>query len=85
MSDIWHPGAGLARAMRDALRDISGMNVSDHDGEEVIRGLRAQGVEVVYTAQVEQWGEMGHVCVYRDTGKQCPFCRCEGRNMKIGK
>jgi hypothetical protein len=79
------PGASLVRAMRDALRGVSGMHVTDRDGEDVIRELRALGVMLVYTEQVEQWGEMGNCCVYQETGQQCPFCRCEGRNMKIGK
>ncbi len=74
-------GAGLVNTMAVALREESGMKVHDTDAESVIRRLRNHGVEVVYTAQVEQWGEMANCCVCRETGKQCPFCRCEGRNM----
>lgn len=76
-------GAGLERAMRDAMAAISGLKVTDSDGRAVIRRLREYGVEVVYTSQVEQWGEMANCCVYRETGKQCPFCACDGKNMRL--
>ena len=70
-------GAGLVSAMAVALREESGMKVREADAESVIRRLRNHGVEVVYTAQVQQWGEMADCCVYHETGKVCPFCQCE--------
>ncbi len=76
-------GPGLARVTRDALGEIGRQKVSDCDAKQVILAMRRMGVEVVYTSQVDQWGEMGNVCVYRETGKQCSFCRCDGKNMKI--
>jgi hypothetical protein len=74
-------GAGLQRAMRDALREVSGMKVEDADARDVILRLRKFGAEVVYTSQVDQWGEMANCCTYRETGKQCSYCRCHGKNM----
>jgi hypothetical protein len=65
------------------LREESGLIVRDRDAESVIQKLRKRGVEVVYTEQVEQWGEMADCCVFRETGRQCPFCECGGKNMRI--
>ena len=77
-------GSGLARALRDALRLVSGMKVTDADAQDVACRLRGLGVEIIYTSQVEQWGEMANCCVYQETGKKCPFCQCGGKNMRPG-
>ena len=70
-------GAGLQRALRDALIAESDLKVTDADARRVILRLRERGAEVVYTTQVQQWGEMANCCVFHETGKVCPFCRCE--------
>ena len=73
--------AGIQRAMRDALRQDEGSKVTDRDAKRVILHLRRFGVEAVYTSQVEQWGEMANCCVYDETGKICPFCRCPRKEV----
>ena len=74
-------GAGLQRIVADSVAYVGGMKVSELSARRIILRLREMGAEVVYTSQVEQWGEMANCCVFRETGKKCPFCRCGGRNM----
>ena len=72
--------AGLQHLVAQAVAEVGGAKCSDLNGRRIILALRERGIEVVYSAQVQQWGEMGNVCVYHETGAVCSFCRCDRRS-----
>jgi hypothetical protein len=85
MTDIIDPmpaviPSGLQHLVAQAIAEVGGIKCSDLNGRRVILALRDLGVEVVYTSQVQRWGEIGNVCVYHETGAVCSFCRCSRRN-----
>lgn len=34
-----------------------------------------------HKSDIQQMGEIAHTCTWSETGEQCPYCQCEGRNM----
>jgi hypothetical protein len=44
--------------------------------ERIIQALSDAGKVIVDIETIEQYGTMGNVCVFGDTGRICPGCHC---------
>jgi hypothetical protein len=70
-----HIDSGVIRLTMAALREV-GLSSSDEDARSIILALRKHGVMVTYEANIEQLGEIAHVCVHSELGRLCSYCRC---------
>jgi len=64
----------LAAAMRELPPD-------DPSADALIEAMARHGLVLSYIEDIQNLGEMGNVCTWSRTGRVCPYCSCDGRNV----